>query len=295
MLQRRLPDFLAKGLLKSRPRKPKLGQNAIHIDSLRRPLPHHLTARLTSGSAWFWKSDDPRCTTSIGPYCSSVRSAADLLIPHAFFYFIRGPRIDECPPQLGPHSPWWSRFNHYADRSRRLCRLNAEGTPIVRVAIAALSDHCPEHAARALYETQIDFHYIEERHLAADALVTADRVALAGFEYRALVVDTAAPMEVWSPEACAAVAALDADHLITIDQPAAPGLRARLLAWSQRIWLMLLNETEQAITTRVEVPIGRDWITVEQTDNAGHARGKGLEIDVQLAPGGFMLLCGQRR
>ena len=36
---------------------------------------------------------------------------ANLLIPHAFYYSVRGPRRDERPPDVGPNSPWWSRIS----------------------------------------------------------------------------------------------------------------------------------------------------------------------------------------
>ncbi|MGN6727212.1 MAG: hypothetical protein ACTHLZ_14920, partial [Tepidisphaeraceae bacterium] len=45
----------------------------------------------------------------------------NLLIPHAFYYSVRGPRIDERPPQIGPHTPQWDReFKAFADHCRRV-------------------------------------------------------------------------------------------------------------------------------------------------------------------------------
>src|SRR5690606_32679284 len=61
----------------------------------------------------------------------------NLLIPHAFYYSIRGPRKDERPPQVGPHSPWWGRFKPFADACRRLCWLNADSRHACDLAILA--------------------------------------------------------------------------------------------------------------------------------------------------------------
>ncbi|MCA9886589.1 MAG: hypothetical protein KC708_26645, partial [Anaerolineae bacterium] len=50
----------------------------------------------------------------------------NLLIPHAFYYSVRGIRRDERPPDVGPNSPWWDRYRAYADSSRRLSWLNTD-------------------------------------------------------------------------------------------------------------------------------------------------------------------------
>lgn len=112
----------------------------------------------------------------------------DLLIPHAFFYSIRGPRINECPPQLGPHGKFWDGFKHYADACRRLCYLNATGRPVVKTAVLALSDCCPHQSPAAMFKSQIDFHYLDHAQL-INAEVDDHGVRLAGFHYQALVIE----------------------------------------------------------------------------------------------------------
>lgn len=92
----------------------------------------------------------------------------NLLIPHAFYYSMRGPRRDERPPDVGPHAAWWPDFRPYADACRRLCWLNTDCEEVISVAILSSWDRQPEEAARFCYEHQIDFHYVP-REVVADA------------------------------------------------------------------------------------------------------------------------------
>ncbi len=113
----------------------------------------------------------------------------DLLIPHAFYYTVRGPRKVERPPQIGPNGPWWDQFKPFADACRRLCWLNATGRHVCDVAILT-SDQCPWRAAKSLFEHQIDFNYLEDR-LLLEGVAKADgeAIAVGPMRYRALVVE----------------------------------------------------------------------------------------------------------
>ena len=51
----------------------------------------------------------------------------------------------------------------------------------------------PWRAAKACFENQRDFNYLEARHLAEDAEVTPEGVSLQGMRYGAVIVDGAAP------------------------------------------------------------------------------------------------------
>ncbi|MHB8902673.1 MAG: hypothetical protein ACYC6Y_28270, partial [Thermoguttaceae bacterium] len=61
----------------------------------------------------------------------------NLLCPHAFYYSIRGPRKDERPPDVGPNSAWWGKYQPYADSCRRLSWLNTDSRQVCEVAILA--------------------------------------------------------------------------------------------------------------------------------------------------------------
>jgi hypothetical protein len=127
------------------------------------------------------------------------------LVPHAFYYSVRGPRVDERPPDVGPHSPWWGGFSAFADYAARLCWMNSEGRHVCAVAVLGLADELPWRAAKALLESQVDFNYLEARHLWEDAAVDAEGVHIAGMHYRALVLDGVEP----GPRAASAIATLD--------------------------------------------------------------------------------------
>jgi hypothetical protein len=113
----------------------------------------------------------------------------NLLIPHAFYYSIRGPRIDERPPDVGPNSPWWSDFKPFSDSTRRLCWLNTDSKHVCDVAALGLNDYLPWSSAKILYQNQIDFNYLEVRHLWQDAKITAEGIHLRGMCYKALIVE----------------------------------------------------------------------------------------------------------
>ena len=89
----------------------------------------------------------------------------DLLMPHAFYYSVRGIRRDERPPDVGPNSAWWDDYRPWADATRRLCHINATHAPVCEVAILGRSTELPWEAARTLLQHQIDFHYIEPEDL----------------------------------------------------------------------------------------------------------------------------------
>jgi hypothetical protein len=117
----------------------------------------------------------------------------NLLLPHAFYYSVRGPRIDERPPDVGPNSPWWDQFSPFADACRRLCWLNTDSEHVCQIAILGQSDSLPWGAAKCLFEHQRDFNYLEARHLWEDAEVSAGGIRIAGMHYRVLIVEDEPP------------------------------------------------------------------------------------------------------
>ena len=113
----------------------------------------------------------------------------NLLVPHAFYYSVRGPRIDERPPDVGPNSPWWDQYKPFADACRRLCWLNTDSRHVCSLAILGLNDYLPWEAAKACFQSQRDFNYLEARHLWEDARVESDGIHIAGMHYKALTLE----------------------------------------------------------------------------------------------------------
>ncbi len=192
---------------------------------------------------------------------------ANLLVPHAFYYSVRGIRRDERPPDVGPNSAWWDRYPVYADRCRRLSWLNTDSRHICHTAILGASDHLPWAAAKVLFQHQRDFNYLEERHLWEDAQVDETGIHIAGMHYAALILDqpphpAAGPAlalleksgrlirHAADTPATELVARLDAlvSPDVTVDPPT-PSLRVRHIQKDRRDVWMLFNEERAPLAT----------------------------------------------
>jgi hypothetical protein len=217
-----------------------------------------------------------------------------LLIPHAFYYSVRGPRIDERPPDVGPHSPWWPGFRAFADYAARLGGMNSEGRHVCEVAVLGLADELPWRAAKALFESQVDFNYLEARHLWEDATVDAGGVHLAGMRYRVLVLDGVEP----PPKASAALTTLQRagrlvrwpeDGLAAVERlaardvrlaPAQPAVRVRHMARSGIDYYLFFNEGGGEVRAEVRVAARgtRLWLDPWRGTALPEAGGRRLEL-----------------
>jgi hypothetical protein len=114
----------------------------------------------------------------------------NLLIPHAFFYSIRGPRYDERPPDVGPNSEWWSGYRQFADQCRRLSWLNTDSRQVCDIAILSDEAFLPDKPAKILFQHQRDFNYLESRLLGNEARIFQGGAIIAGMKYKAVIIDT---------------------------------------------------------------------------------------------------------
>jgi len=188
------------------------------------------------------------------------------LIPHAFFYSVRGVRRDERPPDVGPHAVWWDRYRSYADRCRRLCWLNTDSRQLCRVAILGDSYHLPWAAAKWCFQHQYDFNYLEEKLLGNAAAVTADGVDIRDFHYEVVLAD--GPVSAAAEAALAPLGArlvrFSADAGFSLPEwcpptvkvtPSAPALRVRHLVKADCHWFLLFNEEAPELDLEVEWPV----------------------------------------
>ncbi|SDU29506.1 hypothetical protein SAMN05444156_3127 [Verrucomicrobium sp. GAS474] len=193
----------------------------------------------------------------------------DLLVPHAFYYSMRGPRRHERPPDVGPNSAWWADYRPWADAMRRLCWLNAVSEPVCHVAILGRATELPWRAARACFERQIDFHYVEPGDLAS-ARVENGELCVGPGRYRALLVEEGyqdIPLSAGTPKL--AWPGADGDEIlkglspvIALDSPA-PSLRARHIRIGDLHCFLLFNEGEEEIARRTTFPIGGGVIRLD--------------------------------
>jgi hypothetical protein len=195
----------------------------------------------------------------------------NLLVPHAFYYSIRGPRIDERPPDVGPNNTWWPQYRPFAQATSRLCWLNTDSTHICELAILGLNDYLPWRAAKVCFRHQRDFNYLEARHLWEDAKVDGDGIHLAGMHYRALILEEDPPRKAqaaietlakagrvirWNEKTGEAELVRQIDRLIRPDvqvSPTAPDLRVRHVCKGGVDYYLLFNEGAGALEIRLEL------------------------------------------
>lgn len=208
------------------------------------------------------------------------------IIPHAYYYSVRGPRFDERPPDVGLRSKWADqvgRFNRYCEQ---LCELLATSKQVVRVAILGSGDDLHWEAAEVLYQNQIDFNYLEDHLLETGAAkVDQSGVSIQGLHYNVLIYEGVGQLGDWAEPLKRGGHLIDAREagwlgrvqmLVqrTLDvTPAVPGLRVRRMVREGQQYVLAFNEGETAI----EVQLGT---------NAGVTKAKNLWTgqDVKIAP-----------
>lgn len=232
-----------------------------------------------------------------------ISRGVNLLIPHAFFYSVRGHRRDDAPPQIGPHSSYWDDFRPFAEASARLCWINSDSRQVCDVAILVQGDRCLWAAARACLQHQVDFNYLDAETLAAEATIDAEGISVGGMFYRALIVEGSVPdfldalvqplvasgrLVTWTKErrVIAAVRKLAPPGLRLIPPP--PELRMRHQIKDGEHYYIFFNEGAAPIDSRV-VPAGPGyWHWIDLATGLEEAAGKSLRLvvaphDIRLA------------
>ncbi len=133
----------------------------------------------------------------------------NLLYPHAFYYSIRGPRIDERPPDVGPNSAWWNEYALFSHFVSQACWLNTDSKCVCDIAILGLSDYLPWDAAKVCFENQYEFNYLEASLLANGAVIDNDGIHIAGMTYKVLLAEFNPP-----PETGTLIAALEKQNRV---------------------------------------------------------------------------------
>lgn len=192
----------------------------------------------------------------------------NLLIPHAFYYSLRGPRKDERPPDVGLHSPWWdTTFKGLSSACRRLSWLNTDSQHICHVAILGEHHNLPWRAAKACFQNQIDFNYLDVVDLAQCTLMD-NRLHIANQAYQVLIVDSDLPsaaqehlktlgeqIEIirWGHNSQSSIdrlkSVLPSSPFDNID---AEGLRIRHVRKQGFDWVILHNEDDTAIDCQLK-------------------------------------------
>jgi hypothetical protein len=193
----------------------------------------------------------------------------NLLIPHAFYYSIRGPRKHERPPMLGIHSPWWNEsFTAFAQGCRRIGWLNTDSQHICHVAILGEHHNLPWDSAKVCYENQIDFNYLDIDDL-SHCKVTDDALQIAKQRYQVLIVNDALLPKIqpyletlpehihiihWTQDPDALLDTLAASVPPSPFTPiTASGLRVRHIQKAGMDWYILFNEANTPLTCSFDI------------------------------------------
>ncbi len=200
----------------------------------------------------------------------------NLLVPHAFYYSIRGNRRDERPPDVGPHASFWAEYREMADYCKRCCAVNTDSVNVTDVAILCTEDELPWRPAKPLYRTQVEFNYLERRLLPACEW-RGGVCALRSQAYRVLIAD-----RVFDPETerflsafqgaggivlrhgpdtddGAFAATVRAASRTCVDLDPHPDLRLTHVRKGGRDILFFANEGEGTIETVVRAPVAEVW------------------------------------
>ena len=201
----------------------------------------------------------------------------NLIIPHAFYYSLRGPRRDERPPEVGMHSSFWREYKEISDYIKRCCSLNTDGVNRTDIAILCTEQSLPDALARPLYRHQMEFNYLE-RSLLPSVVLRDGKAHIAGQSYRVILRDEsydeategflAAFREAggvvvdhrdFAEDEDAFLAALRSASSTLTDLDHHPDLRlTRVEKYGVEI-LFLSNEGEEPVTTTLRESVAEIW------------------------------------
>ncbi len=176
----------------------------------------------------------------------------NLLYPHAFYYSTRDGRGDERPPDAGPNNAWWPEYPTISAYMRRLCWLMTDSVNQTKVAVLCEGDRMDWQQTAKLYESQIEFNYLEEE-LLADCRVEDGALCIANQRYTHVL-----PLDVPLTAAQQAIIAPFVNKELPRDlvtAEAVPQLRVSHVVKEGMHFYLLVNEGGEAIRTTFTVPV----------------------------------------
>lgn len=115
----------------------------------------------------------------------------NLIYPHAFYYSVNGEgRYGERPPDVGPNNIWWKYYGYISDYIKRMSWLMTDSSNVTQVAVLCEEDRLPWAIVKPLYESQIEFNYLEDNLILSGACeISGGCIFIQKQKYRVLVVD----------------------------------------------------------------------------------------------------------
>ncbi len=175
-----------KGLVGRHSTLAKCSADAARHAGRRRNVVECFGACSRPGSGWNLTGDDLKWMTD----WLFVRGVNGL-IPHAFYYSIRGPRRSgERPPDVGPNNIWWPDYATLAGYIKRMSWMMTDSANVTPVAVLAEADRLPWAMVKPLYQRQIEFNYLEEDLLLSGACrIEAGQLYVGQQRYGWILVD----------------------------------------------------------------------------------------------------------
>lgn len=190
----------------------------------------------------------------------------NLLIPHAFYYSIRGERKDERPPAVGPNNTWWPFFGDFAAYMRRMCFLLTDSADQAATAVLCTGDTVPWQCCIPLYRHQAGFCYLEA-DLLEKCRTTDGALHIGKQRYTHVIVDDCVRLtekqrrvlDEFTRLGGTVIAGGDADGCISglpqMDvRPRRPGLRASHIVLGGIHFYLFFNLEEPCVCSNVYLP-----------------------------------------
>lgn len=115
----------------------------------------------------------------------------NLIIPHAFFYSVKGRRrLNERPPDVGPNNLYWPYYSILSRYIKRMCWLMTDSVNVTEIAVLCSYNHLPWKIVKPLFENQIEFNYLEDTLLVSDkCTIVENRINIEAQSYTTILVE----------------------------------------------------------------------------------------------------------
>lgn len=90
----------------------------------------------------------------------------NLFFPHAFYYSIRGKRLHERAPDVGPHNIAWDDYQLWSTYFKRVSAIMSGIKPLAKVLLVVRNDDLEWRKASVLFQRQVDFLYLPDSSFA---------------------------------------------------------------------------------------------------------------------------------
>ena len=143
MIFRRVAPEEHKGVYGAETTQAKCTSDYARHRGLRRNLNECFACCGKNGIDWSYTADDMKWMID----WLTLRGV-NLLVPHAFFYSVRGERrFGERPPDVGPNNSWWKYYSWISSYIKRMCAMMTDSFNTASVAVLCESDSLPHICA----------------------------------------------------------------------------------------------------------------------------------------------------